>query len=352
MKNILIMLSISAGALLLSGCYLVQQGFSLMTHHLSARPVERVFADPTVSEGTRDFLRLVEEILEFSAEQLGLDASRNYTRYVEIDRNYLAAVVNATEELSFRDYTWKYPIVGEVPYKGFFHPRHARREAERLREDGYDPWISAVTAFSTLGYLRDPLYSFMKEYSTYRLADLIIHELTHATLWVKDEARFNEEIATFIGNRGAEQFVKNRYGEQSPQYQEIFERREDRKQFTHDILMLKEKLETLYRQDITDEEKREKKGHTIVEFQETFQKTYESSYQTDRYAGFADIEVNNAYISINSVYHTADDIYQRLYEHTGSCLKTMIDLVRPLDGTRKDPYAYMEQLLREEQQHR
>ncbi len=36
------------------------------------------------------------------------------------------------------------------------------------------------------------------------LANLIIHEMSHATIFVKDSVDFNENLATFIGDRGAE----------------------------------------------------------------------------------------------------------------------------------------------------
>jgi len=349
MKSLLLTLSIVMLTLFMSGCYLIRQGISLMGHHLFARPVERVLVDPSASEKTREFLHTVEDILVFAQEELGLDASRNYTRYVEIDRSYLAAVVHAAEEFSFNRHTWSFPIVGEVPYKGFFNPEDARKEAGRLEGRGYDTWISAVTAFSTLGYFRDPLYSYMKSFSTYRLADLIIHELTHATLWVKDQAGFNEEIATFIGNRGAELYVLKHYGEDSDEYQEIFDIREDREQFTQDILKLKHTLEAVYQLEITDEEKQNKKELTISRFQEEFLDSYDASYRTERFRNFADHEINNAYVSIYTMYHTTDDIYDRLHEHTGRDLSRLVELLRPLDGKKTDPYRYMENLLEEQQ---
>lgn len=332
--------------LLFSGCYVMRQGTSLLRYQMSARPVHRVLQDPGTSEQTREFLLQVEEILDFAMDELGLRESRNYRSYVEIDRNYLAAVVYAAESLSFVRHTWKFPIVGEVPYKGFFNPDHARREAEGLEAQGYDTWISAVTAFSTLGYFRDPLYSFMKHYSTYHIADLIIHELVHSTIWVKDQAGFNEALAVYIGNRGGELFAERTYGADSPEYQAIFDLRQDREQFNRDILELKKLLQEMYSMPIPDEQKLVRKQEIIDSFQKQFHATYEQRYLTQRYLGFAELDVNNAYISIFSLYHPGDDIYERIHmEAAGGDLSRMIELLKPLDGTRDDPYAFMKALL-------
>ncbi len=345
MKKIMIFTCFLVTSVLFSGCYLLQQGTSLLRYQVRSRPVERILADEHISYETREFLKEVRSILDFAVEHLGLDESRNYSTYVEIDRNYLVALVNAAEALSFTDYTWKFPIVGEVPYKGFFNPEHARREQRRLENKGYDTWISAVNAFSTLGYFRDPLYSFMKGYSSYRLSDLLIHELTHSTIWVKDHVRFNEELAVFIGNRGAELYVREKYGEGSPQHLDIFIQREDRRQFSSDIISLKDRLEHMYSLPLPEQEKLAEKDRIISGFQQQFLETYEQRYDTERYLGFAELEVNNAYISINSVYHSTDDVYRRLFEFASDDLALMIDLLRPLEGTRNDPYRYMEEIM-------
>lgn len=345
MHKTILVLSIIMTSLLLKGCYLLQQGVHLASHQMRAVSVDTLLDDPEIPEETEDFLLLVEDIREFATEALGLAGTKNYTRYVHTDQDYLAAVVFGTKELAFVDHTWWFPITGEVPYKGFFNPEGAEREASRLEKRGYDTWISRVTAFSSLGYFRAPLYSFMEHYPTSRLADLIIHEQTHETIWVKGYAGFNEELAVFVGNRGAELYVSKRYGEDSQKYQEIFDLRHDRELFSQSVAALRSKLDALYRSPLPDEEKRMRKSIIINDFLKAYAQTYHEQFKTDRYLGFARMPVNNAYISINSTYYSTRDIYDRLYALVGRDLKAFIDLLRPLDGTRDDPYAFMEALL-------
>ena len=345
MIKTILLLSICLLSLPSQGCYLLIQGTHLVSHQVRAERIERKLADPDISEQTEAFLLLVEDIREFASGDLGLEGTRNYTSYVRTDRDYLVAVVSATQELSFTDHTWWFPITGDVFYKGFFNPKGALREAARLENRGYDTWISKVTAFSSLGYFRTPLYSFMEDYAPSRLADLIIHEQTHETIWVKGQVAFNEELAVFVGNRGAELYIKERYGEDSQEYRDIFDLRHDREQFSLSVAELRGQLDALYRSPLSDDEKRLRKELTINRFQEQYAQTYHERFRTDRYLGFAQIPVNNAYISISSTYFSIRDIYERLYAHAGGDLTAFIDLLRPLDGSREDPYAFMEELL-------
>ena len=128
-----------------------------------AIPLEELATREGATEEDRLFVQRVENIRRFATEELGLRESKNYTRYVALDRNFLAAVVSACAADSFTRHEWWFPVVGRVPYKGFFNVEDARRERARLERKGLDLWIRGVDAFSTLGWFRDPLYSFMRE---------------------------------------------------------------------------------------------------------------------------------------------------------------------------------------------
>jgi predicted aminopeptidase len=55
----------------------------------------------------------------------------------------------------------------------------------------------------------------MLRYTDYDLVNLIIHETVHATIYIKSEADFNERLATFFGDIGAELFFKSKEGDDS-----------------------------------------------------------------------------------------------------------------------------------------
>src|SRR5262249_41115176 len=100
-------------------------------------------------------------------------------------------------------YTWWFPIVGRVPYRAYFDESDARQLADELEDDGYDTWVRPAIAFSTLGWFDDPLLSHLLSHDGGLLADVLIHELLHNTIYLPSQVAFNESFATFVGGRGS-----------------------------------------------------------------------------------------------------------------------------------------------------
>src|SRR5262245_25943173 len=115
--------------------YLTRAGIEQTLILERRRPLERVIADPQLDAETRAYLRLVLAV-RAEAESLGLNAGKTYTTYTNIGRDTLLLVLSASPKTCICPHTWKYPIVGRVPYKGFFDPKMARREADQLAAKG------------------------------------------------------------------------------------------------------------------------------------------------------------------------------------------------------------------------
>ncbi len=282
--------------------YLAKQGRHLLGDSLGARPAKALLASPQTDPQTRAFLLRAGEILRYSTEVVGLKKNRNFTRFKQLDRDYLVSVVSACAADSFQPYAWRYPFLGRLPYRGFYEPADAEREAARLKAEGWDVVVRPVDSFSTLGFTRDPLYSFMKSYSAYELASLILHEQTHATLFVKGQTQFNEELASFVGEQGALDWLARSRGPDSSEYREALDQIADEKAFESLVRGLHGELDAVYHSELTRERKLERKAELIAAFQADFESTKLARFRTEAFRAATAPGVNNAYLSLFSLY--------------------------------------------------
>lgn len=311
----------------LNSCYLVNQGYSLLKYNLSAKPLEEVYKDPKVTDKVKDRIKLVFEIREFAVNKIGLKQNKTYTKYVQLnDKNYLVNVVVASKPNRLKAYEWSFPFFGSFPYKGFYDLKEAKEEESRLKRLGYDTYIRTAGAFSTLGWFDDPIYSYMLNYSTEYLANIITHEMTHATVFIPNNIQFNEEMANFIGEHGAAEFLKYKYGENSKEYKSSFEMKEDGKKFSKFLNEFHDTLDKMYKDPTkSDEEKLKEKSEIIKLFRyEKFKEFQKTLTYPKNYGGFPKMKLNNAVIMGFITYEQDYSLYVKAYEKLGQDLpKTM-----------------------------
>lgn len=232
----------------------------------NARPVEEFINDPNFPDSLKQKLRLIDEVRRYAIDSLGLKDTRNYRTMFDQKGQEVMWVVLAAGEFSLEPKQWRFPILGEVPYKGFFREDLAVELKDELEKEGWDVIIRNPGGWSTLGWFTDPILSKMLDRSDGDLANLIIHEMSHATIFVKDSVDFNENLATFIGDRGAEQFLIDRYGENSEEYLTYIGEDRDYLKYVEHMLRGGRLLDSLYatmKETDTVQEKRRKKEKAI-----------------------------------------------------------------------------------------
>jgi len=226
--------------------YGLQQGYGQLNIIWNAEPVEYYLEDPAFPDSLKSRLELINEIRKYAIDSLGLKDTENYKTLYDQKGEEVMWVVMACEPFALKPKEWKFPIVGSVPYKGFFKKERAEALKAELEKEGWDVMVRNPGGWSTLGWFTDPILSKMLMRSEGDLANLIIHEMSHATIFVKDSIEFNENLATFIGDRGAEMFLIYKYGLNSKEYTVYIEEDEDYLMYVNHMLRGAKLLDSLY----------------------------------------------------------------------------------------------------------
>ncbi len=262
---------VAALALLgLSGCttgrYLAQAGCGQIDLMLRARDIGAASRDPRVDPRTRALLSMVPEIKRYGEEN-SLRPTGNYHRYVELDRPAVVWVVTASEPLRFHSKTWWFPIVGTVPYLGWFDRDDAHELADELRDEGWDSDVGAADAYSTLGWFDDPVLSTMipeGPEAVGELVNVILHESVHATLYIDGQTRFNESLAEFVSGKLTLTYLHRRYGKGSREESAYLDAQRRGVERTARMHRAYEELEHLYASSRSREEKLAEKRRLLT----------------------------------------------------------------------------------------
>lgn len=226
--------------------YGIRQGYGQLKIVWNVRPVAEVLQDRSFPDSLKLKLRLIQEIRKYAIDSLGLKDSKNYTTIYDQKGKPILWVVKACPEFEMKAYQWDFAIAGKFSYKGYFNKELAIEEHKRMKTLGYDVRTGSVGGWSTLGILKDPILSNMLNESEGELAELIIHELTHATIYLKSSVQYNENLATFIGEMGAERFLKDKYGIKSKEYRQYQCSHIDSETFYAHFLRGAKQLDSLY----------------------------------------------------------------------------------------------------------
>lgn len=242
--------------------YGIMQGEGQLSMVLKAETIDEVLADTSFADSLKQKLKLITEIKKFAVDSLGIKPSDNYTLVYNQHNKPILYTVSASEPFALKAKEWTFPFLGTVSYKGFFELQEAQKEMYQLKLNGYDIDIYSPSGWSTLGWFKDPILSSMLYKSEGQLANLIIHELTHGTIYIKNNVTYNENLANFIGDKGAQQFLAFKYGEESQQYKKYFQNKHDEQCYNDYILNRISGLDSLYKSfspQETDITKRQKK---------------------------------------------------------------------------------------------
>lgn len=190
----------------LTGCstaaYLGQAAWGEMRILLSRRPINEVLLGAGVDPDRREQLAWLLRAANDAEAVLGLSRDREYREIADLPDDFDVWVLTLAEPDRLVARTWRFPIAGTVPYLGFFDRDYANRFADRYHPDA-DRHLRTAAAFSTLGWLPEPVLPGMLALPETALVNTVVHELVHASIYRGGESAWNEAVASALGDAGA-----------------------------------------------------------------------------------------------------------------------------------------------------
>ncbi len=324
--------------------YVVRAAWTQAKILRAREPIADVVAAPETDARTRAQLALALEARGFAADALGMDPGDVYTTYARMETDTLALVLSAAPRDRLAPRTWWFPVVGRVPYRGFFDWEEARAEQRELEREGLDTHLRPTAAFSTLGWFSDPLPSTVVGYDEVELVATVLHELSHKHLFVPGQARFNESFATWVGRTGAIDFFCP--GERGRPDAERCARARDRwrdaRRFSAFLDDLVADLESLYGDStLTPEDALARRSAVFASHRQRFRDVVQPRLRSLSFAGFAALPWNNAtLLGRMRYYHRLDD-FQRHLERSSGSLEDAIEALRSRAATVEDPFRLL-----------
>ena len=292
-------------------------------------PVEDALAGEILSPKENERLQLVALVKTFGEEKLGLKRTENYqTVYLESNQAPMH-VLSASPKDRLEQVTWWFPIVGRMPYLGFFDLEKAKKKEESLLHKDLDVFLGVADAYSTLGWFKDPVTMNLLEGSTLNLVETILHEMTHTTLYLKGQGAFNEGLAVLVGKAGAVEFFENKYGPSDPLTIEARSSMADERIFSIYMDSLLNELHQLYNSPISYQEKLIQRENVFASFLDRFV-DIKPQLRTDHFIHFGAAGLNNAYLMAVGLYHRNFKLFDALLKEKNNSVKETIMYLREL----------------------
>ncbi len=295
-----------AGALLagLSGCSTLGYYGQALSGHLElvsrAQPLDAVLQRKDLDPETRERLEQAVEIRHFASDALALPKNGSYTQYADIGRPYAVWNVVATPEFSVIPLRWCYFVAGCVSYRGYFDLDEARANASELREHGFDVMVSGSQAYSTLGWFDDPLLNTFINQPGAQLVNIIVHELAHQRLYIKDDSAFNEAFATAVAREGVRRwFERQGVPDAYLAYVEAQERRSD---FHQLLIGTRKALQQLYRRNVPEAVMRSDKEAAFADLHEQYAGFKQRWDGYEGFDAFMQRKLDNAQLAMFATY--------------------------------------------------
>ena len=311
-----------------NGGYVLRSSYFQMELLAHRVPLEEALAHPEYTPKERERLEEILHAQQF-AEEAGLKTGETYT---SVARNWPRELFNisACEMDSFTPVTWNFPIVGTVPYLGFFRREDAYSMIRELtRTPNVEVYARPVGAYSTLGYFDDPILPSMLTRGRFGALRTVFHELAHGTLWLPGSVGFNESFASFVGETLAVDYFRSLGPKGESTLIRAIEGMEDHKVFEGIMRGVYGELDALYGSSLSRDEKLLQKKIIIESISQRVQQ--DALHHAESYEKLTrPSQWNNARLIQFRAYNDLKPLFEKVYEahgrDLGKLLKTLSQL--------------------------
>ena len=324
-------------ALPLGGCYLLQAAGGQWELTSKRQPIAKLLSDERTPEKLRSRLEYVSAARTFASRELGLPDNDSYRSYANVGRPFVVWNVFATDEFSVEPRRWCFPIAGCDVYRGYFDEQNAQGYARRLRLKGKDTSVGGVSAYSTLGHFKDPVLNTMLGWSDVQLASTLFHELAHQVVYVTGDSEFNEAFATVVEEAGLQRWLAARG--RLPDLDAWRDQRQRNAQFVGLLLQTRARLDVLYRSDLPDAEKRDRKQYEFGVLKLRYSELKKDWNGYRGYDWWFSRTLNNANLVSAATYYGCVPGLQRVLHSVEGNLPLFYDKARELAKETRDARA-------------
>jgi len=194
--------------------------------------------------------------------------------------------------------------------------------------------------------LPDPLLSTVLRQDSVGLVETVIHEVTHNTLFVTGQVKFNESFANFVGSVGAIEFYC-RPGHDAVLCQVARDRWHDTVRFGEFLDWLWDELEVLYAEGLDLDALAAKRQALLANAAERFERDYAPAMRTRGFAQYDVTGINNASLIARHLYYHRLGLFDALYRRTGD-LRRAFQLIAAAVREFDDPWVALDRLTAEE----
>lgn len=307
--------------------YLTQVSVGHVGLLMQRQDIDKVISAEHTEPETRQKLQRVGDILDFAERELALPNNGSYSSYVALDREHVLWNVVAAREFSIEPETWCFPVTGCIAYRGYYEHALAQDFADELAQQGIETWIAPASAYSTLGWFKDPILSSMLQWSDAQFAALIFHELSHQVAYADNDTAFNEAFATAVARAGLRRWL----AADRPQKENFEAHWRCQDQLNNQLQQTRAALAAIYATSNNNETKRVLKEQRFLNLSGNLQAWLENEPECGHFKTYVERPFNNARLVSIATYQKWVPAFERALQRLNGDIASLYQEVQALE---------------------